>query len=279
MIVDFHLHSSFSDGTFTPDEIAAQAAAIGMRHYIITDHDNVDAHAHGIELSVEPGEGMDQFHILGLGIDPDYAPLKQFLRAILDGRNARNVQIFANFAKIGIEIPLADIARYANGEVLARPHFARWLMEHGHAKSIADAFAKYLTKDAPAATRCYEERYQPTAGEAIDILHRAGGLAIMAHPRYWNRQWKDVGVDFAEVERRLPELAERGLDGIEAVYAANTPEMNVEFTRMASKLGLLKSAGSDFHGLNKPHIKLGMEVDEAFIAPLLERLGMERENN
>ena len=274
MKVDFHLHSSFSDGTFTPGEIARKAGEIGMRHYIITDHDNVDAGSRGIELAVDPGEGMDQFHLLGLGIDPNNAGLKNFLRAILAGRNERNRRIIERFARLGIEIPADEIAGYAHGEVLARPHFARWLMDKGYVKSISEAFERHLMKNSPAATSCFVERYHPSQEEAIRVVHAAGGLAVMAHPRYWSFRWKTTGVDFRLVERNLGPLKEMGLDGLEALYEANTPEMNVEFTRMADRLGLVKSAGSDFHGDNKPHIALGMEVSESFISPLLERLFM-----
>ena len=274
MKVDFHLHSSFSDGTFTPEEIAEQAAAIGMEHYIITDHDNVDGGTNGIELAVDPGEGMDQFHLLGLGINPGDEGLKTFLRKILEGRKERNRRIIGNFGRIGIEMPEAEINSYAHGEVLARPHFARWLTDKGYTKSIPEAFEKYLMKDSPRETRCFEERYQPQPEEAIKVVHAAGGLAVMAHPRYWSFRWKTEGVDFRRVEHGLGPLKEMGLDGLESLYEANTPEMNVEFTRMADRLGLVKSAGSDFHGLNKPHIHLGMEVTESFIAPLLERLFM-----
>jgi hypothetical protein len=274
MKVDFHLHSSFSDGTFSPEEIAVQADRIGMRHYIITDHDNVDAGSRGIELAVDPGEGLDQFHLLGLGIDPRHEGLRKFLRKILNGRNERNQVIIGRFARLGIEIPADEIAAYAHGEVLARPHFARWLMDKGYVKSISEAFSRYLMKDSPESTSCFVERYQPSQEEAIGVVHAAGGIAVMAHPRYWSFRWKTEGVDFSVVERNLWPLKEMGLDGLEALYEANTPEINVEFTRMADRLGLVKSAGSDFHGTNKPNIALGMEVSESFISPLLERLFM-----
>jgi predicted metal-dependent phosphoesterase TrpH len=96
----------------------------------------------------------------------------------------------------------------------------------------------------------------------------------MAHPNYWRNEWKRTGCDFAAARRGLAELKEKGLDALEALYQANTPEEDVEFTRIASSIGLLKSAGSDFHGANKPAVKLVMEVSEQFIAPFLERLGM-----
>ena len=285
MRVDFHVHSTASDGTCSPRELAERGRAGGFAAQAITDHDNADGVAAfvaagrdlglrtvaGIELSIDAGRGFDRFHLLGLGIDPTNDALKAFLRKVLDGRNARNARIVANFARLGIDLG-GDIRSYAHGEVLARPHFARWLMEHGYATSLAEAFAKYLLPESPAETRCYEERFHPSQEEAFAVVHAAGGLAVMAHPKYWRREWKDVGCDFAAAKRELAAVKERGLDGLESLYQANTPEENVEFTRMAEQLGLLKSAGSDFHGANKPTIPLGMDVSDAFVAPLLERL-------
>ena len=307
MIVDFHCQSTASDGTCAPAELAARGA--GFAAMALTDHDNCDGVGEflqagkapngqdarspmlvaGIELSIEPGEGFDKFHLLSLGIDPQNAELKAFLMRVLDGRNGRNERILANFRRLGIEMvhpshpshpsqpsqlsQHLNIFSYAHGEVLARPHFARWLMERGYVGTIAEAFQKYLLPESPRETRCYEERYHPDQEEALAVVHGAGGLAVMAHPKYWRRTWRTVGADYAAAERELAALKERGLDGVETLYQANTPEENVEFTRMALKLGYLKSAGSDFHGANKPQIPLGMEVSERFIAPLMERIG------
>ena len=288
MIVDFHCHSTASDGTFAPAELVAKGA--GFEALALTDHDNCDGVEEflkagdvrdgqdvrrprliaGIELSIEPGEGFDKFHLLGLGVDPNDQGLKDFLRRVLEGRNGRNGRIIANFRRLGIEMD--GVESYSHGEVLARPHFARWLMEHGHAASIRDAFDRYLLPDSPAATRCYEERWHPSQEDAFRVIHAAGGLCVMAHPKYWRTDWKTTGCDFAAAERGLAALKEKGLDGVEALYQANTGEENVNFVRIATKLGYLKSAGSDFHGANKPTIPLGMEVSENYIAPLLERL-------
>lgn len=275
MIVDFHVHSTASDGTCTPSELAKKAK--GFAAIALTDHDNCDGldgwdGIAGIELSIEPGEGFDKFHLLGLGIDSENAELKAFLRRVLDGRNGRNARILENFRRLGIE--MENIFTYAHGEVLARPHFARWLLEHGLVVSIKEAFEKYLLPDSPAETRCYEERWHPSQEEAFRVVHGAGGICVMAHPKYWRRDWKDTGCDFAAAERELAALKERGLDGVEALYQANTNEENVAFTRLATKIGLLKTAGSDFHGTNKPTIPLGMEVSESFIGPVLERLNL-----
>ena len=288
--VDFHVHSTASDGTFSPAELAAKAQ--GFAAIALTDHDNCDGlkefqscasltsgkdsasplKVPGVELSIEPGEGFDKFHLLGLGIDPANEGLKDFLKGILNGRNARNARIIANFRRLGIGMD--GVETYAHGEVLARPHFARWLVDHGHAADLKDAFAKYLLPDSPVETRCYEERWHPSQEDAFRTIHAAGGICVMAHPKYWRTDWKTTGCDFAAAERELAALKERGLDGVEALYQANTNEENVAFTRIATKLGCLKTAGSDFHGANKPTIPLGMEVSESFIVPVLERLNL-----
>lgn len=287
MKVDFHCHSTASDGTFTPREIADQAERGGFSVLALTDHDNCDGVAElmrcnaggtkfvtGIELSIDPGKGFDRFHLLGLGIDPQNGPLRDFLRRILDGRNARNDRILENFRRLGIEMTLEDLAPYAHGDVLARPHFARWLMDHGFVASVAEAFDRYLADYSPAETRCYEERFHPSQEDAFRIVHGAGGLCVMAHPKYWRRYWKDTGPEYADAERELSRLKEAGLDGLEAIYQANSVEEDVQFQRIADRLGYLKTAGSDFHGINKPQIHLGMEVPESYIAPFLNRLNL-----
>ena len=156
--------------------------------------------------------------------------------------------------------------------ILARPHFAKWLVRHGYAASVREAFAKYLLPDSPAETSCYEEGWHPPQEEAFAVVHAAGGLCVMAHPKFWKNEWKVSGCDFAMAERNLAVLREMGLDGLEAVYQANSPGENDVFTQIADRLGLLKSAGSDFHGSNKPAVTIGMEVGESFIRPLLDRL-------
>ena len=291
MIVDFHVHSTASDGTLLPSELAEKAK--GFAAIALTDHDNCDGldgwdGIAGIELSIEPGEGFDKFHLLGLGIDPANENLKAFLKRILDGRNDRNDRILTNFRRLGMEMESFDpsaieqsnnpnnrtIYSYAHGEVLARPHFARWLVDNGYSADMREAFAKYLLPDSPVATRCYEERWHPPQEDAFRAIHEAGGICVMAHPKYWRNDWKTTGCDFAAAERELAALKERGLDGVESLYQANTNEENIAFTRIATKLGYLKTAGSDFHGSNKPTIPLGMEVSDEFITPVLERLDM-----
>lgn len=290
MLVDFHVHSTASDGTVAPGELAKTACAQGYAAMALTDHDNCDGVSEflsvpaegktrrvaGIELSIEPGEGFDKFHLLGLGVDFRDAGLKRLLAKVLEGRNARNRRILQNFEDIGIAIPPGEIARYAHGEVLARPHFAKWLVDHGYSADVKEAFERYLASDSPKATRCYEKRWRPAQEEAFKAVHGAGGLCVMAHPRYWRDCWKNAGCDFDAAGREFPRLKEKGLDAVEALYQANTVEENIVFSRLADDAGLLKSAGSDFHGSTKKNVTMGMEVQESFIAPLLETLDQRR---
>ena len=280
-MIDFHVHSTASDGTVSPEELAERSRDFAAM--ALTDHDNCDGCARflsecerlgvtgrrlaGIELSVEPGEGYCKFHLLGLGIDPAAPCLTDFLDEIRAGRNERNAQILAKLNALGVPIADADVAKYANGKIVARPHIARVLVEKGFAESVADAFARYVGDGAPA----YVTRYRPAQARAIEVIHRAGGVAVMAHPRYWTS-------DAAALKAGLARLRDMGLDGIEAEYQANAPEETILHLRTARALGLAVTAGSDFHGANKPTVTLGMAVadEEAFLAPFWDALAAVR---
>lgn len=283
MRVDFHVHSTSSDGTLTPSEISRLAQEDKCVAVALTDHDVVDGSDEflssaesfkgyaGVELSVSPGDGFDKFHLLAIGVDVKCDALESFLRKIRKGRDDRNEQIIANFKAIGIDLE-DDVRLFSEKGILARPHFARYLVQHGFARTIPEAFALYLLEDSPAKTRCYESRMRPSAEEAFDVIHASGGVAVMAHPKFWRNEWKTSTVDYPAAKKRLAELKEAGLDGLECIYQGNSQEENVSFTMIAESLSLLKSAGSDFHGANKPSVAFGMEVSDSFIKPLLERL-------
>lgn len=270
-MIDLHCHSTCSDGTVSPENLAEMGK--DFHAFSVTDHDNCDgarrflAASHGqhglrlagIELSIEPGEGYAQFHLLGLGIDVDAPALTSFLAVIREGRTERNHRIVARLAQLGMSFDEAELLKYANGEIIARPHIARVLMDHGWASSVKDAFERLLGKGRPA----FVTRYRPTQEEAIEAIHAAGGIAVMAHPRYWT-------LDFDLLRKGLVDLRDRGLDGIEALYKANLPGETVEHMRIAKDMGLLITAGSDYHGANKPEIPLGMKSDQE--QDIVERL-------
>lgn len=276
-MIDFHVHSTASDGTVPPEELAARSR--DFTAMALTDHDNCDGCARflaecerlgvkgrrlaGIELNVEPGEGYGEFHMLGIGIDPDAPCLAEFLEEIRAGRKERNAKMIAKLNGLGIPITAEEVGKYANGEIVARPHFARVLVEKGFAESISDAFARYVDVGGLA----YVTRYRPAQARAIEVIHRAGGVAVMAHPRYWTS-------DADYLKAGLARLKDIGLDGVEAEYQANTPEETILHLRTAYALGLAVTAGSDFHGANKPAITLGMSVadEEAFLEPFWDAL-------
>lgn len=275
-MIDLHCHSTCSDGTFTPEELAEKGRGFAL--FALTDHDTCDGCARflaasrdcgaprlaGVELSIDPGEGYSKFHLLGLGIDSANPRLTGFLGQIRDGRNERNRKIVARLASLGMPIREEELLKYANGKIVARPHIARVLMDHGWAVSVKDAFERILGDGKPG----YLTRYHPGQQEAIDAVHAAGGIAVMAHPRYWTQ-------DLDRLKAGLVRLKDMGLDGVEAMYRANLPGETVEHLRIARALGLLVTAGSDFHGANKPEIPLGMETedDRRSVEPILERLG------
>ena len=279
-MIDFHLHSTASDGTETPEALARMGRDFSAM--ALTDHDNCDGckrflsecerlgvsgrRLAGIELSVEPGEGYRQFHMLGLGIDPAAPSLAGFLDEILAGRKERNAIMLAKLNGMGIPITMEEVGKYANGQIVARPHIARVLVEKGLAADVPDAFAKYVGKGAPA----YATRFRPAQARAIDVIHRAGGVAVMAHPRFWTG-------DPDALKSGLARLKDIGLDGIEAEYQTNSREETILHLRTARSLGLAVTAGSDFHGKNKPNT-LGMEVadEESFLAPFWEALAAVR---
>lgn len=274
-MIDLHCHSTCSDGTFTPEELAEMGRDFSV--FAVTDHDTLDgagrflAATHGqngvrlagVELSIDPGEGYSIFHLLGLGVDPNSPALKGFLDEILAGREERNRKMVARMAELGMPVEMEELRKYANGKIVARPHFARVMMDHGWVVDVKDAFERFLGK----GKLVYQPRYCPSQAAAIAAVHAAGGVAVMAHPRLWTQDSKLL----LEGLRRLKDM---GLDGIEAVYEANLPAETVEHMLVARKLDLAVTAGSDFHGANKPTIHLGMSVENEmnFIAPLLAKL-------
>ena len=276
-MIDLHVHSTASDGTCPPEELAERGRSFSVM--ALTDHDNTDGCARflsasrrlgvdglrlpGIELSVDPGAGYGQFHLLGLGIDPDAPGLVEFLARIRAGRVERNAKMMEKLAALGMPVSEEEVRRHAGGEIVARPHIARVLVEKGFAESVKDAFERFVGKNAVA----YVSRYRPSQEEAIEVIHAAHGAAVMAHPRFWTSDARLLAEGFA----RLKDL---GLDGVEAVYQANLPLETPLHLRLARAAGLAVTAGSDFHGMNKSSVTLGMDVgdEEVFIAPLLAAL-------
>ena len=252
--VDLHSHTTASDGQYSPSELINLAKAAGLKAIAITDHDTTAGIAEavaegrrtgvevvaGIELSAEVEKG--QCHLLGFGIDPNNAALQFRLQYVVDMRNSRNARIVDKMCQeLGFEITLEEVEREAGGDIVARPHFARVLLNKRYVSSMQEAFDIYLGKGGKA----YVERFRISPEEAISLIHGAGGVCVLAHPN-------NLKLDPMETEAEIRRLVGLGLDGIEARYNRHSAEDNARYLDLARRLEIITSGGSDYHG---PEVK------------------------
>lgn len=266
-----HVHTSVSDGMFTPHEVVYQAREIRLSGLAITDHDTVDGIAEALDeakstgdIQVIPGieintdAGRSEVHILGYYIDHDDDRLRQSLLKIRQARRERAAKMIRKLNAMGFEVTLDRVAEMAEGGLIGRPHLARALMEKGYVFSIKEAFEKLLGRGKPG----YVPRYKLTPDEAICIIKRAGGIPVLAHPGL-------VGDD-ALVSR----IIELGIEGLEINYPEHGEEERRKYAELARQKGLLVTAGSDYHGM--PHEgrgKLGCEQAEDWMVDELRKKG------
>ena len=280
--IDLHAHTTASDGEHSPEVLVRKAVAIGLEALAVTDHDTTAGVAEavrtgtelgieivpGIELSAEPPKSLSgarsQCHILGLFIDPACPDLLERLHAVIDHRNRRNALIVERMrSELGWEITLEEVERVAGGDVIARPHFARVMVEKGYVATVKEAFDIYLGKGG----RAYVDRDRLTADEAIDLIHRAGGVASLAHPN-------NLKMSADETEDYVRSLQAMGLDSLEARYNLHTPEDTARYLDLAQRLGLATSGGSDFHGFSVKstvhlgHVEGSLPAPYSLLAPL-----------
>lgn len=263
---DLHAHTTASDGTLTPAGLVAAAKAAGLTYLAVTDHDTLSglpaalAAARttgirllcGVELSAEGAPG--KCHLLGLGIDPDHAPLRDTLAQLSENRRARNEKMAVRLSALGMPLSLGEVTALAPpGANVGRPHFAAALVAKGYVRDAREAFDRYLGDEAAA----YVEKATLTPAECAALIHDANGLCFVAHPGLLRLAEHETH------ETRLAAYRAVGVDGIEAYYGANTPAQTDRFVRLAARLGLLVTGGSDFHGANKPDVFLGRVLDGA----------------
>ena len=259
-MVDLHTHSSCSDGTFGPAELVREAEASGVTHFALTDHDTVDgvaparaeaeargvAFIGGLEISAEYQPGT--MHILGYGFDEADASLAERLDYVRRCRAERNPRIAENLRRLGMEVTMDEVAAASGHGVVGRPHFAKVLLGKGYVSSLQEAFDRYLAKSRPA----YVDKARLSPEESIASIRKAGGVAVLAHPL----QLK-AGRDGA-LEAIVLRLMELGLQGLECFYRNHSKEDTQACLGIAKRHGLIATGGSDFHGSNRPSIRLGM---------------------
>ena len=256
--IDLHVHSTFSDGTFTPSELAACAAEKGLCAFALTDHDTTEGISEasqaaadfclefipGIELSAAYC-GRD-IHILGLGIHPEQADFVQLLKSFQDSREARNEEMARLLRLEGFDITLQKLRETYKSSVLTRAHFGRWLFEQHYTASISEAFALYIGESCP----CFVPKKLTTPEKAIGSILASEGIPVLAHPFLYH-------MSEPELRTLLLSLKEMGLKGLEAIHSSNMGNDEQRLKRLARHLELGISGGSDFHGKNKPLIQLG----------------------
>lgn len=243
---DLHVHSSASDGQQSTAEILQLARQQALDAVAITDHDTtagLRGFNSAVDLTLVPGielGAIDQgqrIDILGYYIDIDNSDLQAALARFQANRKDRGQQIVAALDNIGVHLEWAQVVALAGREAVGRPHIARALVEAGHAEDVPDAFARYIGEGGPA----YVARLTLSPEAAVELIHAAGGVAVLAHPVYVT--------DFPQmVERLVP----AGLDGIEVCYPAHTQELETQARQLALKYDLVMTGGSDFHGLDAP---------------------------
>ena len=268
--VDLHTHSNKSDGTLTPAQLVRAAYGAGLAAVALTDHDTAEgleeamAAANtldgsrsfefipGIELSVSY---MDrELHIVGLYLDTDSSKFLNALKALQHNRDARNEKMIARMNQAGIDITMEKLRQDQGGGVLTRANFASYLLHVGVITSIQEGFDKYLDRGKPF----YVSREYMSPASAIDLIHSVDGLAILAHPLMYHLSEKALDTAAAS-------LTALGLDGLETWYSSNLGNDLQRMKKLADKYGLLYSGGSDFHGSNKPLIKIGRGRGKLFI--------------
>lgn len=261
--IDLHVHSNVSDGTLTPEEVVNLAVKSQLAAIALTDHDTFSGvrqaqaaaaaqRENGYPFEVIPGTEISvmykkrDIHILGLFINPENTELAQALANARKKRDERNEKMAANLRKAGIDITIEKLQEEEEEAVITRAHFAKFMVKYGYCKTMADAFEKYLNSDTPY----YVPREYLSPEKAIQLIHGAGGLAVLAHPLLYK-------FTLAEVEEMAEYLTDLGLDGIEAIYSSNTGFDEGRMLHLANKYNLAVSGGSDFHGANKPGLNVG----------------------
>ena len=256
---DLHSHSIVSDGTLTPEELAARAAANGVELWSLTDHDEIGgqrralaaAHGHGMkyltgtEISVTfAGRTV---HIVGLGFDADNAEMLRGLLAVRGGRDARAREMADGLAKVGIQGAYEGALRYVgNPDLVSRTHFARFLVESGVCRDTYDVFERFLTEGKPG----YVEHKWASLGDAVRWITSAGGMAVIAHPARYRFTPNEEYALFTEFKSH-------GGRGVEVVTGSHTQAEYVEYAQAAKEFGLAASRGSDFHSPEESRTDLG----------------------
>jgi predicted metal-dependent phosphoesterase TrpH len=258
-VIDLHTHSTASDGSDPPERIPELAAANGCKAVALTDHDRMDgleaAGKRAAEVGVELVPGCEiscevpkgTMHVLIYFVEGG-GPLETELVRLQDARDARNARMFDRLAnELGLPITPEEVEAEAGGKGIGRPHVAAVLLRKGVVTSIQEAFDVYLAKGKPG----YVEKERLHPDQAINLAIESNAVPVLAHPL-------SLGLEPAELDRTVGELAELGLAGAEAIYGRYSPEERAGVATLATRHGLVVTGGSDHHGTYKPDLQVGV---------------------
>lgn len=256
-IIDLHTHTTASDGSMTPEKLVLHALHEKIRAIAITDHDTIDgveaAYLKGLEVGLEVVPGVEistgdkpEIHILGYFPYEKYKEIDGVLDLMREKREIRNLRLVEKIREFGAEITMEDVIGESGGHIIGRMHIAKALCRKGYAASLRDAFARYLLEGCPT----YVSREKIPVEDGIREIRKAGGVPVLAHPKFLNMSFEEIG-------KMLGYLKEKGLMGLEVYYPDNTAAENEIFRNLALKNKLIITGGTDFHGDNRPEIKIG----------------------
>ena len=274
MRIDLHTHSVISDGTDTPGELVRKARGVGLDVVGLTDHDTFDgldeavAEAERVGIHVVRGMELscsrhgDSVHVLAYGADPASPGLAAEMARVRDGRLGRLTGVLAKLAELGVPVTEAEVmAQVGESPSVGRPHIADALIKAGHVRDRQEAFDRFLADGGPA----HVHRYTIEVDRGIDLVHEAGGLAVIAHP--WGR-----GREHVLPPSLLEALVrDHGLDGIEVDHQDHDAETRQLLRTLAANLGLLATGSSDYHGAGKLDHDLGCNTTDPEVFDEMQR--------
>ncbi|MEC7820512.1 MAG: PHP domain-containing protein [Actinomycetota bacterium] len=269
MSIDLHVHTNFSDGTDSPEDIIKKAEIIGLNTIAITDHETIDGLSKvkeskvnvisGVEISakwekIKVNNNESGIHVLFYFVKPK-TDLHDLLKKIRDEKKLRNLEIINKLKNLDIELDIEEIQKNEN-QVLGRPHIAKLMVDGGYVDSITEAFNRFLGNGKPA----YTDLHQISISKLLEVAKDSKVISILAHPHTLdpkknmliNRQW--INKDLAS---NLSELKRMGLDGVETYYSSYDDPTRKQLSKLAMETGLLETGGSDYHGDMKPGLSLG----------------------
>lgn len=272
-MIDLHVHSTASDGSFRPKELVDYAIEKGLTAFALTDHDSVagldEALAYAEELrktredvpEVIPGIEFSteyeckDIHIVGLYIDYKSDTFQKHLGDFVNSRDVRNEKMCELLRTgAGMDISYEKLQSAFPGSVITRAHYAKYMLEKGYVKSMKEAFERYIGDNCPY----FLPREKITPSDAIRLVLAVGGIPVLAHPVLY-------GMGKQHLDKLVRELKQEGLLALEAVYSTYTPSDERDMRALAAKYDLAISGGSDFHGTNKPDLDLGIGYGHLYI--------------